>query len=496
MNRFKVIIVGAGIIGASIARVLSMYENFDVVLIDKELDVGWGISKANTSIIHPCHEEDPERHSLRAKLCVEGNKMWREWSKELDIPIKWPGELMVFHNSDEEREARKYIWFAIKNGVSGVRIVYRDELQSFEQNINPDAIGALYAPSAGTLSPFEAVIAIVENAVDNGVKLLVDTNVLGVKIRNNLVIGVETSRGFIEADIVINATGLYADYISHTAGVAKDFWIKPRRGEYIVFDEDVDIKPVKILHTTPTPLTKGVYAITTVHGNLMIGPTAEDLSIDAKENKATSENGYNYLIKEGEKLLRRLPPLSKVIRRFAGLRPEPPNGDWLIDVYIDPWGFINVAGIRSPGLTAAPAIAKYVLDLMARRYDINLVEKKSWNCYRVGIKGIRNLNIYEADRLIERNPCYGKVICYCKIVTEAEINEAIDRILKIGARPTIDGIKFRTTACFGKCQGSFCRWEIALILSKKLGMPLHKVIVKKSSYGIGDIKILLRGENN
>lgn len=492
MKRYRVAIIGAGITGASIARVLSMYENFDVSIIEMEPDVGWGASKANTSIIHPGHEEDPERYPLRARLCREGNSIWREWVRELDIPAKWPGELMIFRDSREEQEARKYIMFAIKNGVPGVRIVYRDELLGYEPMVNPEVEGALYAPTAGTVSPFEAVIAITENAVENGVKLFVNTRVTNVVVRNDGIAGVDTSRGFIEADIVVNAAGLYADQISHMAGVASDFYIKPRRGEYIVFDESIDVKPTKLLHTTPTPITKGVYAITTVHGNLMIGPTAEDLAIDAKEDKATTENGFNHLLSEAKRMLKRVPPTSKIIRRFAGLRPEPPNGEWLIDVYTRPWGFVNVAGIRSPGLTAAPAIASYILKMMVERYDIVLVRKSSWIRYRRGIESASRVGVEKLDELIKKNSGYGKIICYCKTISEAEILEAIDRIIGIGAKPTIDGIKFRTTAGFGRCQGSFCRWRIALLVSKRMNIPLHDVVVKKSCYGLGDVKLLLR----
>uniref|UniRef100_A0A7J3I7M0 FAD/NAD(P)-binding oxidoreductase n=1 Tax=Ignisphaera aggregans TaxID=334771 RepID=A0A7J3I7M0_9CREN len=491
MKKFKVAIIGAGIVGVAVARVLSMYENFDISIVEMEPDVGWGVSKANTSIIHPCHEEDPDRYPLRARLCREGNSIWRSWVKELDIPAKWPGELMVFYSSEEEREVRKYIWFAARNSVPGIRIIYRDELPSYEPNISPEAEGALYAPTAGTISPFEAVIAIAENATENGARLFADTKVLNIKVENYSIAGVETNRGFINADIVINAAGLYADHISHLAGVALDFFIKPRRGEYIVFDEDIDVKPTKILHTVPTSITKGVYAITTVHGNLMIGPTAEDLPTDVRENRATTESGFTYLLSEGRRLLKKLPPLSKIIRRFAGLRPEPPYGNWLIDVYTDPWGFINVAGIRSPGLTAAPAIARYVLELLVEKYDVNLVEKSGWIRYRKGIESIRNLSIERLDNLIKVDPSYGRIVCNCKAVSEAEIVKAADNIVKIGAKPTIDGIKFRTTAGFGKCQGSFCRWRIALLLSHKLGIPLHSVIVKRSAYGLGDIKFLL-----
>ncbi|MBS7618066.1 FAD-dependent oxidoreductase, partial [Candidatus Bathyarchaeota archaeon] len=183
-----------------------------------------------------------------------------------------------------------------------------------DSSIGPSALGAIYAPTAGMISPFEAVIAVVENAVDNGVRLLTEANVREVKVVDKRVRGVETTRGFIEADIIINAAGLYSDKVSRMAGVNSGFTVRPRRGEYFLFDENVKVKPKKILHTTPTPITKGVYAITTVHGNLMIGPTAEDLPIDAKDESSTSEKGLEYLWKESEKLLKELPPRTKVIR--------------------------------------------------------------------------------------------------------------------------------------------------------------------------------------
>jgi Predicted dehydrogenase len=213
-DKYRVVIVGAGIVGSSIARVLSMYENFDITLVEKEPDVGWGASKANTSIVHPGHEEEPDVHPLRAKLCVKGNEMWRTWAKELEIPVTFPGELMVFTNDEEEKRAREYIKLARANNVPGVRIIYQEELRVMEPNIAREAKGAVYAPTGGLISPFEAVIAVVENAVENGVKLMTETEVLGVKVSEGRIKGVETNRGFIEADIVINAAGLYSDKIA------------------------------------------------------------------------------------------------------------------------------------------------------------------------------------------------------------------------------------------------------------------------------------------
>jgi len=470
-----------------------MYENFDVILVDRDPDVGWGTSKANTAIIHPGHEEVPEKHPIRAKLCKRGNEIWRKWTKELDIPVRWPGELMIFTNDEEEERARKYIDLAKANGIPGVRIVYEEELKKMEPHINPSAIGAIYAPTAGTISPFEAVIAIVENAVANGVKLLTETEVRKVKVRDKKVVGIETNRGFIEADIVINAAGLYADKISHSAGVEPDFYIRPRRGEYYLFDEDVDIKPNKILHTTPTPITKGVYVITTVHGNLMIGPTAEDLPLEAKEETSTSTKGLEYVWREAKKIFKELPPRSKVIRTFAGLRPEPPGGHWLLKAYEEPWGFVNAAGIRSPGFTSAPAIAEYILEQMVNVFDIDLVRKKRWNPYRKDITRLKGKTLSEIDELIKKNPDYGEILCYCKMVSKAEVIEAIERMKKIGIKTiTVDGVKFRTYAGMGMCQGSFCRWRIALLISQYTNTPLDKVLVKKATYGIGDVKVLLK----
>jgi len=494
VGRLRVLVVGAGVVGASLARVLSRYENFEVTLVEKEPDVGWGVSKANTSIIHPCHEEDPSQHPLRARLCLEGNRAWRHWVRELDIPSTWPGEIIVYTTAEEEREALKYVKLAEANGVEGVRAIDKNELKTLEPSVSPEAVGGVYAPTAGLISPFEAVVAIVENAVDNGVRLLVETEVLDVKTRGGRVVGVETNRGFLEADIVVNAAGLQADYISRKAGVERDFYITPRKGQYVLFDEDVPVKPGKILHTTPTPKTKGLYAITTVHGNLMLGPTAEDLPRDAREDFSTTAEGVDSILREARRLLREVPGRDRIIRVFAGLRPEPPGGAWLIKAYHDPWGFVNAAGIRSPGLTAAPAIAEYVLTLISREYDVKLVEKQGWRPFRRGITRIKGRSIEEIDELVKSNPDYGEVVCYCKMVSKAEVLEAIDRMKKIGVKTiTLDGLKFRTYVGFGKCQGSFCRPRIAGIVSEALSVPLKDVVVKKAAYGVGDVKSLWRG---
>ncbi|WFO74861.1 NAD(P)/FAD-dependent oxidoreductase [Desulfurococcaceae archaeon MEX13E-LK6-19] len=488
MGKTRVLIIGAGITGLSIARVLSMYENLDVVVVEKEPDVGWGATKANTAIIHPCHEEDPDKHPLRAKLCLEGHDLWYKWTKELDIPVKWPGELIVATNDEEASALKHYLSLGMRNGVAGVRIVDKEELAALEPNVNPNAIAGLWAPTAGQMSPWEAAVALAENSVSNGARILFETEVKRVVVREKKVVGVETNNGFIEADMVINAAGIHADEISRSAGI-DEFTIFPRRGEYVIYDEDVDIKVKRIVHTAPTPKTKGVYVTTTLEGNLLIGPTAEDLPIDAKEEKSTTRNGIKYILEAAKKILKTIPPRTKIIRMFAGLRPEPSTGSFIIKFYEEPWGFINVAGIRSPGLTAAPAIAYYVRDMIAER--TSLVEKRKWNPIRRGIKRISRMNQDEKARIVKENPRYGRIICLCKEVSEAEIIEAIKRMKAIGVKTiTLDGIKFRTHAMFGRCQGSFCRLRIALLISREQDIPLWKVSFKGSGseYGVGEVK--------
>ncbi len=494
MVKHRVVIIGAGIVGTSIARVLSMYENLDVYLIEREPDVGWGVSKANTSILHPGHEEDPERHPLRAGLCVEGNRIWRQWVKELDIPAKFPGELMVFFNEDELKEARKYIELARRNRVPEVRLVMdRDELRKLEPNISDSALGAVWAPTAGQINPIQATIALAENAADNGVKLVVETEVIGIRIGSGSIKGVETTRGFFEADIVINAAGLYADRVSAMASVDR-LRIRPRKGEYYVFDPLAEPKVRRILHPVPTPISKGVYVVTTTEGNLMIGPSAMDLPENAKEDRSTTFEGLDYVWKEAKKLVRELPPRHMVIKTFAGLRPEPSTGDFVIEAYTNPWGFVNVAGIRSPGLTAAPAIAYYVRDLLERDLDIKLKPKSGWNPYRRGIIRVRDRSWSEVKELVKRNPMYGWIVCKDERVSAAEILEAVERIKRIGARITLDGIKFRTWAMMGRCQGSFCRLSIALLLKEYAGIDPSELTLrgKGTEYAIGDVKALWR----
>jgi len=490
-NIEKVIIIGAGIVGASIARVLSMYKNFEVHLVEKEVDVGWGSTKANTALIHAGYDDDPEKYPVRAKLCAKGNQIWREkWVKELDIRSNWPGALVIATRDEEIKTLKKLLHRGRRNKVPGLRIIYdKSELVKLEPNISPNAVAALYAPTLGQLRhPVEAVIAIVENAVDNGVKLHLGTKVLDIKVKDGRVYSVRTNRGDLEADWVINAAGLYADVISNMVGIG-GFEIYPRKGEYYLFSKDAYPKTSRVLFPVPTPKTKGVVVTTTVDGNLMLGPNAVDLPKDQLEARDTTLDGLDYVWREAHRVVKKLPPKSKIIRTFAGVRIEPkPIPDFIIKAYDEVEGFINAAGTRSPGLTSAPAIAYEVVELMKSR-GVRLKKKEKWNPFRRRIPSFREASWEEKQRLITQNPLYLNVICQCELVTEAEIVEAIRR----GAT-TLDGIKFRTGAMFGDCQGSFCLFKVAKILSRELKIPVWKVTKTGpgSEIGIGDISTLIK----
>ncbi len=487
----RVVIIGAGVVGACIARELSRYQ-LDVHLVEKEADVGWGATKANTGIIHPGHEEDGSRHPLRARLCRRGNQLWRSLARELDIPARWPGELMVATEAVQRETLERYLQAGKRNGVDGLRVVEESELRELEPLLHGDVTAALWAPSAGVVAPWEAVIGMVENARANGVDVHLGSEVVDIETDGG-VTAVATTSGDVDADVVVNAAGLYAGEVAAMAGVTEPA-ITPRRGEYYLFSEDVNVRPECIVHPTPTGKTKGVYAVTTVEGNLMLGPTAEDLPRGERDNRATTRQGLTYIWRQATEMLRSMPSRSDVAKTFAGLRPEPPDGRYVIRAYDEPWGFVNAAGIRSPGLTAAPAIAEEVARLLQDQLHLALHEKPGWQPRRAGITRPSTLPRQRQHRLIEQQPAYGRVVCRCKQVTEAEVVEAIRRIQDIDGRVTIDGVKFRTLATFGYCQGSFCRVQIARLIARELDIPLWKVMQRGDGpYAMGDVKMLQEG---
>jgi len=332
-----------------------------------------------------------------------------------------------------------------------------------EPRLNRKVVAALYAPTAAITSPYELAIAMAENASQNGVRFLLETEVKGVLVKCGEIKGVETSRGLIEADYLVNSAGLWADEISRMAGI-EEFTIHPRKGEYYVLDKKLNGLARHILFPTPTPISKGIVVTPTVDGNILIGPNAQD--IEDKKDLSTTMRGLKEVFDGAVKLIPELAEKRNlVIRSFCGLRPEPDTGDFIIRIYDEVRGFVNVAGIKSPGLTAAPSIALEVVNLL-KMSGLDLKRKERFNPYRDPIpKALRRFKLDEAEKLISKDPMYGRVVCRCEYVTEGEVVEAIRR----GAR-TLDGIKFRTRAGMGRCQGGFCTPHIIRILARELRM--------------------------
>ena len=483
-----VIIVGGGIIGAIIARELSRYK-LRITLIEKTADIAFGGStKANTGIIHAGYDDQPG--TLKAHLCVKGNRLWPDIAGELSVPFKRTGSLVVAFNEEEVHTLLELKYRGEANGVPYLELIEdHEKLRSMEPNLNNTAVAALHAPTAAIISPYEMAVALAENARQNGVRITLNAEVKKIVLKGGGVRGVQTSKGLLEADYLINAAGLSSDAISAMAGIDA-FSITPVKGEYFVFDKRLSDVVHRVLFPVPTPLSKGIVVTHTTSGNLLIGPNAN--SIDDKTDLSTATPGLDEVFEGALKLV---PSLSAnrnlIITHFAGLRAESSVGDFIIKSYEEPRGFINVAGIKSPGLTAAPAIAEMVITLLKQR-GLELKPKANFNPHHKPIpRAIDDLSNRNMKRLLTEDPRYGHMVCRCEHVSEGEIVEAIKR----GAA-TLDGIKFRTRAGMGRCQGGFCTPHLLRIISRELGIKVEDVTKRGGGSTIVPYKAksLLRGK--
>jgi glycerol-3-phosphate dehydrogenase len=475
---YDVTIIGAGIIGNFIARELSKYD-LKVLLLDKENDVANGTTKANSAIVHAGYDAEP--NSLKARFNVEGNKMMEQICKELDVPFKRIGSLVVAFN-DEEMETVKGIHEkGLKNGVPNIRIVLKDELLEMEPNINPEAVGALYAPTGGIVGPWELAIALAENAVENGVELRLNTEVQNIEKQDNGYI-IYTNDGEIDSKYVVNSAGVYADRI-HNMVAEPTFTLTPRRGQYYLLDKSAGTLVNRVIFQSPSKISKGVVVLPTVHGNLLVGPDAED--IDDRDNKYTSDDRLDFVKDRAKKTSDKI-PFNMVITSFAGLRASPSTGDFIVEEVEGAKGFIDVAGIESPGLSASPAIGDFVANLL-KEIDGNFIENEDFNPIRREMIHFMELSQEEKSRLIKEDPRYGRIICRCENITEGEIVDAIHR--KVGGT-SVDGIKRRTRAGMGRCQGGFCQPRVIEILARELGKGLTEIVKDgpNSNIAIGETK--------
>lgn len=452
---FDVVIIGAGVSGCAIARELSKYQ-LDVCVLEKADDVCEGISKANSAIIHAGY--DAKAGTLMAKLNVEGNAMMDALTRDLDIPFKRIGSLVVCTDESTQDGLQDLLERGKKNGVPNLRIIKRDELKQMEPNISDDAIAALYAPTAGIICPFELNIAMAENAACNGVDFQLNTQVIGIeKIKDAY--KVITNKGFVETKYIINAAGVYADEIHNMVSEQK-MKITARKGEYYLLDKSAGKHVNHTIFCLPTKMGKGVLVTPTIHGNLLVGPTAMD--IENKEGVNTTYNGLQQVSQKSNTCVKNI-PLKDVITSFAGLRAHEEGHEFIIEEVQDAPNFIDCAGIESPGLSASPAIGKMAAGLVIEKEKPVL--KENFISKRKGIVKLANLSMEERNEFIQKNPAYGNIICRCEMISEGEILDAIHRPL--GAT-SLDGIKRRTRVGMGRCQAGFCSPKTMEILSREV----------------------------
>jgi glycerol-3-phosphate dehydrogenase len=470
MKIYDVIIIGAGVVGTAIARQLSRYE-LKTALLEKEEELAFGVSKSNSGIIHPGTQNPPD--SLKGKLCVQGNRLVRRISRDLGVDFKEVGELIVALDENDIPRLLKLKEDARKLGVPGVKIVKPPWLKTHEPNLSGEVRAALYAPTAGIISPYRLTYDMAENARKNGVEIVTRAEVVDIKADQGggsdaeRFFEVVTAGGGFRARYVINAAGLFADDIASMVGV-RDFRITPRRGQEFILDRKKENLARHLIFPLPTEKSKGTLIIKTADGNPMIGPTAEDC--DDKTDLSTTGEGLERVVASVRKMMPSINP-ADIIAYFSGLRPVAGH-DFIIRHEDAVPGFVNVAGIQSPGLTAAPAIAVMVKDLLAEN-GLPLKKKKVFHKYREKTVHLFSLPLAKTERLIKKDPAYGDIVCRCEMVSAKEIKEAINR----GAR-TMDGIKFRTRAQAGRCHGGFCTTRIMKMLAQAKGVPLTEITKK------------------
>lgn len=462
---YDIAIIGAGVIGASIARELSRYK-LKVALIEKENDVSMGTTKANSAIIHAGYDALPNTN--KGKFNALGNAMFDDLCKELDVPFKRVGSYVLAFSHEEVRTLEELLQRGIDNQIPNMAIVDREELLKREPNLNPEVVAGLYAPTAGIIGPWELTIALAENAVDNGVDLLLNHEVLAIdkKVHFNI----ETNQGLIEAKLVINCAGVYADQI-HNMIAKESFKISAWKGQYYLLDKMTKPLLTSIMFQCPTEKGKGVLVLPTVHGNTLIGPDSE--LFDDKDDVETDSQNLEFIKDKAYKTVVDL-PMNRVITSFAGLRAKPSNHDFIIEE-TEVKDFIDVAGIESPGLSSAPAIALYVKDMVLDKMHVE--EKSDFNPIRKAVPHFMDLSDEDKKTLIAKDARYGRIICRCELITEGEIIDAIKRPL--GAT-TVDGVKRRVRPGMGRCQGGFCGSKVMEIISRELKKDIKSIVKDKN----------------
>lgn len=458
-----VIIIGAGVSGCAIARELSRYQ-VNALVLEKNEDVCEGTSKANSAIVHAGFDAD--EGSLMAKLNVKGNEMMDELCKELDVPFKRNGSIVVCTDKNNLDGLKTLYDRGVANGVKDLKILSREEALEKEPNLSDEVVGALFAPTGGIVCPFKLTIALAENANVNGVEFRFNTKVEAISRCEDETWKIRTNNGEYRTRYIVNAAGVYADRIHNMVSEDKMHIIE-RRGDYLLLDKEAGNHVSSTIFALPNKYGKGVLVTPTVHGNLLVGPTAID--IEDKEGTNTTAEGIAEVISKSAIQVKNL-PLRKVITSFSGLRAHLEQHDFVIEEVKDAPHFIDVAGIESPGLSASPAIGCMVADML--KEAMGLSEKDDFIGSRKDILDPSRLSLEERNELIKKNPAYGNIICRCESISEGEILDAIHRPL--GAR-SLDGVKRRTRAGMGRCQMGFCSPRTMEILHRELGLAYEEI---------------------
>ena len=453
---FEFVVIGAGVVGGMVARELTKYTD-SVCILEKGSDVALGATRANSAIVHAGF--DAKEGSLKAKLNVRGSKMMERVCSDLGVKYKNNGSLVVGFNEGDEKTLLDLCERGKKNGVDGVRVIYRDEIVKLEPNVGDTVTVALHAPTGAIVCPYELCMAAVGNAMDNGATLKLNFKVTSINLCDG-VYKVYSGEDFVEAKYVINCAGLYSDEIAKMIG-DDSFEVCPRRGEYMLLDREVGGHITHTIFRCPSKMGKGVLVSPTVDGNLLVGPTAEDIM--DKEDTTTTAAGLAKVRALSSEQIKNI-DFSKVITSFTGLRATGSTGDFIINMPTK--NFLNLAGVESPGLSSAPAIAEYAISLLSEAgYEANA--REDFVPTRRPMHFFASLSTEEKNALIKERPEYAHIVCRCETVSEGEILDAI----RSNPRPTdVDGVKRRTRASMGRCQGGFCTPYIIDLLASEMGV--------------------------
>lgn len=458
---YDIVVIGAGVVGAMIARKLSSYQ-LSICILEKKHDVAMGASSANSAIVHAGF--DAKEGSLKARLNVRGSEMMAEVCRELGVKYKNNGSLVIGFGDEDKVTLEALLERGIANGVRDLKLLEGEELHRLEPGLSENVTCALHAPTGSIVCPYELTVAAIGNAMDNGAELMLDCEVTDIQsIEGGYCIS--TTQGEIEARYVINAAGLYSDAIARMVG-DESFSVHPRRGEYILMDKECGNLVSHTIFRTPSKMGKGILVSPTVDGNLLTGPTSQD--IEDKADRSTTADGLSRIMREAGENVDGI-FWGKTITSFCGLRAVGSTGDFIINMPKE--NFVNVAGIESPGLSASPAIAEYVSELLAGA-GLTLEANPSYHPARAPMHGFREASIEEKNEIIKKDPAYGRIICRCETVTEGEILAAIRQ----NPKPRdLDGVKRRTRAQMGRCQGGFCSPYIVELLAREMNVPYEAI---------------------